>query len=185
MKDEQYETRHIPANFESGITIIGMSFSIRFLIEGAILGMAGGFATYLYLASVKIGDKATLIGVSLAIGALLLVFGLKGINDEPISLFIINLLKFSKGKQTAYYNPRVKTEAKAPISDENEPSSLDRISTAIENIKEKIKENSAKRAESRTESETLDEIIIFEDDLPLKEQNRPKNERKWHAKKGK
>lgn len=183
MRDEQYVTRHIPANFESGITVIGMSFNIRFMIEGGLLGILGGLGSYLYLTSVEAADSGTIIGISIAIGAILLVFGLKGINDEPISLFLMHLLKFSREKQTAYYNPRVKTEAKPSIIGEQETLPREKLDGFILTLKEKLKDQSAKRAENITESETKDEIIVFSDDLAYIEANKPKKERGRRAKK--
>ena len=174
MHDEQYVTRHIPENFESGINAFGMSFRARFIVEGGLLGLLFGGISYFYLVSVNAFDIGTRIGISIALDALFMILGLKGINDEPISEFLMHLVAFSKGKNTAYYNPRIKTEAKPLAVDDMSELPKEKLLSLAVKVKDELKEKAQLRAQNRTENEKPDEIIVFEDDLKLKERKHAK-----------
>lgn len=142
--DENYRERFIPPNFENGINILGLSFQAIYLIEGGLLGIAAflGFF-FLFKNAFQMSDFGQIVGFSLVFAAILAFLGIRGINDEPLSTFLVNLIQFAKNKRTAYYNPRVKKEA-VSYTEERESSDTaqeaiprERILALIEDIKEK------------------------------------------------
>ena len=112
MKDDATRIRRpIPENYATGINVLGFNFKTRNAIEGIMLALifaAVGALVFFQFDFIDIGTK---IGFIISFGAIGLVLGLIGINDEPISVFVGNKLAFRRRKRTAFYNPRIKSEA--------------------------------------------------------------------------
>lgn len=169
--DEEYNVKHIPPNFENGINILGLSFKAIFLIEGIIIGILS-FAGIFVLITKFFGvtDIGQAAGISLAFAAVLAFFGIRGLNDEPISTFLYNLLLFAKKRRTAYYNPRVKKEA---VSFQEERENMDPASEAIPRERILALVNDLK--EKHTDKVYIDdsffnpEFMEFEDDKILED----------------
>lgn len=141
--DEEYKVKHIPPNFENGVNILGLNFRAIYLIEGLILGILAGIGSFFFLKNlIGMSDIGQTAGLSLAAGGILAFVGIRGLNDEPISTFLLNLVRFVKNKRTTYYNPRVKKEAVSFTEErENNPAAeaipRERILALIEEMKEK------------------------------------------------
>ena len=117
--EEDYKVRKIPENFENGIHIAGFSFKPIFLIEGIILAVIAMGIAILVMKSIGMNDIGQMIGFALVFGGVALFLGLKGINDEPLTTYIKHLSEFNKGRRVAYYNPRIKVEAKSIFMEKN------------------------------------------------------------------
>ena len=142
--DENYKTIYIPQNFENGINVFGMNFRTRFIVEGIVVGALTTISAFLlFKNSFGIGNFGQLIGYSIAIGGVFTFLGIKGINDEPLSSFLANMLSFAKKKRTTYYNPRVKKEAvsytdeRSSKGGQEEAIPRERILAIIDGLKEK------------------------------------------------
>lgn len=185
--DEEYKVRFIPPNFENGINILGLNFSAVFLIEGGILGIAAFLGAFLLLRNgFGITDIGRGIGYSLALGGIVAFVGVRGLNDEPISTFTINLIKFAKNKRTTYYNPRVKEEAVSYADEQaqKDPSAevipRERILALIDEIKDKHP------GAYVDESVFNPDIMQFAEDKALEEKQRQEEkEKKGGRKRGK
>ena len=168
--DEEYRTRQIPPNFENGINVLGVSFKPIFLIEGGVLGILG-LVIFFFLFKEGLGmeDTGQIIGYSLIFAAAGAFIGIKGINDEPLTTFIVNLKFFSSHRRTAFYNPRIKREARPyKVAVMENKGSLakedmiprDRIIALASDIKEKYQGANAFVDESSYDSDAM----VFEDD---------------------
>lgn len=152
----------IPANYDRGVNIGNFTFKLMFLIEGIVLCVIFGVTPFLIMKYlVGMDDTARIIGFSLCFALLALFFGVKGINDEPITVFIRNMMNFQKNKRRAYYNPRVKAEAKSIV----QTHSLENKDAPV---KEKIvmlwqKNREAKKARAAEKEKQFEEDNRFEE----------------------
>ena len=112
--NETLKVRHIPPNYGGGINILGMHFEIVFLVEGILLGLFLFFLLFVPMVRWNLCEIPRAIGISGAFCGVGFVLGVKGINDEPVTTFLAGVLHFLKRRRRAYYNPRVKMEAKPP-----------------------------------------------------------------------
>lgn len=190
---EEYKVRHIPENYGGGINILGMHFDIIFLIEGIIMAVLI-FIPALYILAVSgIGDLPGIMGLSLSLSGIGLFLGIRGINDEPVTTFISNAMAFSRKRRTAYYNPRVKREAKPfkEMEEERESGILSRENA--ERIYEKVKDEKRKYEDRKIrqleEKNAFDRYnMFFEDDegiIKKPSEYIPESERKKTEKKKK
>ena len=107
----------IPINFENGFNIAGNNFSARNIVEACILAPLTAIILLMIIGplDVSLNFKITLIFT-----AIILVGGgaLMGLNNDPLSTFLINTIRSNLKKRVAYYNPRIKFEAKSALEDE-------------------------------------------------------------------
>ena len=107
----------IPINFENGVNAFGYNFSSRNIIEASILAplVAIILGSVILPLDLDLNFKITTIFT-----AVILVGGmaLMGINNDPLSTFLINTIRSNLRKRITYYNPRIKFEAKSAIEDE-------------------------------------------------------------------
>ena len=170
--NEDYKIRQIPDNFGSGINIAGMHFGVVFLAEGIILAVLALAGVFIILKLSGMTDIGQMLGISLVFAGIFLVIGIKGINDEPITTFVRNLAAFNKGRRTAYYNPRIKLEAK-PVKAENIKENKDaipreKIMAAFNKYKEALDKKQAEKAKAFEEANAFDESnMFFEDDIGI------------------
>lgn len=183
--DEEYNVKHIPPNFENGINFLGLSFKPIYLIEGAVCGILAflGFF-FLFRKFFGMSDIGQTAGISLVFAGILTFLGIRGVNDEPISTCLYNLITFVKNKRTAFYNPRVKKEA---VSFEEERVNTDpaaeaipreRILALINNLKEKHSDKVYV-----DESFFNPDLMQFEDDKLLEEKEKQEEKEKRGRKK--
>lgn len=176
MKDddyEQYQIRRIPENFGNGVDIAGLHFQTRFLIEGVLLAVITLVVSFTTLKFIGLTDIKQLIGICLVFVFLALLLGIKGINDEPLTKFIANAITYRKKRRTAYYNPRIKFEAKSIVNEDKD--ALDKNAIPREKIlaifnkyKEAYDKKQQERAKAFEERNAFDENnMFFEDDIGI------------------
>jgi len=169
--NEDYRVRQIPDNFGNGINIGGMHFPVIFLVEGVILAIIFLLLTFGILKLLGMTDIGQIFGICLVFSGIALVVGIKGINDEPITVFLKNLSDFRKGRRTAFYNPRIKLEAKSVLNaGENDAEIIpkEKIMAALSKYKEKAErkeQEKAKAYENSLNSKQGD--MFFEDDIGI------------------
>ena len=170
MMDEDYKVRQIPDNFGSGINVAGMHFGVIFLIEGIVFAVLLFFISFAVLSLMGMNDIGQMLGICLVFAAIALFIGVKGINDEPITTFAKNLSYFNKNRRTAYYNPRIKLEAKSVRMQEKSDAEIPRekIMAALNKYKEAIDKKQQEKAKAFEEANAFDKSnMFFEDDIGI------------------
>lgn len=114
MKDqENIVFRPIPENYSTGINILGFNFKFRNLLEGIIYGLILGGTVALIVFSYtfnSMNQLGTVVGLIIAFGGAGFILGVTGINDEPVSEFVLNAIRYKTRKRMAFYNPHVKPD---------------------------------------------------------------------------
>ena len=106
------KTYFIPYNVSDGqVSVAGQMVKRRNLIEGLCSGAAVFFLLYSLL-PFKFNIK---LAISFIISVFVAVFGLVGVNGDPVSIFIANWFSFVKHRRITYYNPRIKNEAEPAL----------------------------------------------------------------------
>lgn len=145
-KDEQYEVKFIPDNFETGLNLLGMNFDVRKFIEGTIFGVIGLIIFYI-IGGFFFKNWGTRVGVTLAFGLGLMIIGIRGINDEPVTVFISNMIKQKKNRIFSYRDPDAKVLVKPyaqTLAEKNDKLPQEQILSVFDKFKKKM---SAKRSE--------------------------------------
>lgn len=166
-----YRLRKIPDNFENGINLLGFNFKPIFFIEGIVLGIICFALTIAVLFVFGIRHiSSSIIGICLVPCILAAFLGIKGINDEPLTMFIRNLRYFNCHKRTTYYNPRIKTEIKSIGDDLSNAGAYilprDRIIALFTKYKKALDEKNIKKLEEQKGTNLfIKERMYFEDDI--------------------
>lgn len=166
MRDEErLVENYIPDNYDSGISLLGFNFKVRFLIEGVILAAVLGLIGYVAMSymNIEYGNKLGITIVFLLFG---LIFGIRGINDETITQYLSCFFNFRKRRRTAYYNPRVKTEAVPFYKQNNKELPIDKILAFYNKYKTIIDKNSQQKSLNAQSQKKFDEnLMYFQDDI--------------------
>lgn len=168
-KYEELKVVYIPKNFESGVNILGNTYSNARVIEAGIMAIIPIIIVFIIMpfAGVEMATTTKLTIVVTISGGLGLL-GISGINGDSCLGFIKTLLTYVKNKRIAYYNPRIKKEAVSFINQTNEIDVLPRDKVIAlykkykETFDEKERENIVKQQEKVKE---LGLGIYFEDDI--------------------
>ena len=112
MSENYAKEFYIPPNFKTGINIMGKTFSVASLTEGAVLALLPIVIVFYILpkAGVEVSWKTGSTIVTFA-SVILGYLGIKGINGYSLTQFIKSIMRYRKNKRVCYYNPRIKTEA--------------------------------------------------------------------------
>ena len=169
-EEEDYKVRHIPENFGNGVDFLGLHFEIRFLAEGIIFGLLLFLLSFSLLSSIFVAKKGTSLGLSLVFSGLSFFFGVRGINDEPITVFLSHVRTFRRNRRTAYYNPRIKLEARSITKEKKtkkqEELPREKILGAFEKYKRIFDRKQQERAKAFEEQNAFDASnMFFEDDI--------------------
>ena len=151
------KTYFIPYNVSDGqVSVAGQMVKRRNLIEGLCSGAAVFFLLYSLL-PFKFNIK---LAISFIISVFVAVFGLVGVNGDPVSIFIANWFRFMKNRRITYYNPRVKNEAEPALlnTPKRDKSPLERI---------KLSKPKEKKEKNETDFIPIAPVSpqLFEDDL--------------------
>lgn len=118
--NEQYGKEYfIPANFRTGISFMGKSFSFESVVEATVLALVPIAVVFFILpnAGIRISWSTSSTVVTL-LSASLGYLGINGINGYTVSRFIKSMFHYRKNRRVCYFNPRIKTEA-SPYSTAN------------------------------------------------------------------
>ena len=169
MKQDEVRRQHyIPENYSTGINLVGMNFRFRNVLEGGVLAIAFGALGYLAFFQMGFIDVGTRIGLIISVAAIGLVLGIVGLNDEPISEYMANRLRWRKNRRSAFYNPHIKGEAIPYIYEyESEMQSLPRekIIAFYRKYKTELEKKEREKMLEFQKTNTFDETsMFFEDD---------------------
>lgn len=157
-KEVALEEKYIPDNYGTGVNLLGLHFSVRNFIEGIVLGVILfllNILLFFVIFNINFINNGTKIGFAIMFGGVGLALGIKGFNDEPITVFIKNALDYKKKKRVAYYNPKFKKKYKPYLMEANENVQLlpkEKIMAIYEKYKQKV--------EKRNESKLLEQQKI-------------------------
>lgn len=171
--NEEYKIRIIPDNFGNGVNILGMHFKALFLIEGIVLAVIMLIVSLIVLRALGMNDIGEMLGICLVFSGIALFVGIKGINDEPITTFLKNFSDFNKKKRTAYYNPRVKLEAKSVKMEKQDKENKDaipreKILAFFNKYKETLDKKQQEKVKAFEEKNSFDaNNMFFEDDIGI------------------
>ena len=167
-QDEARQQHFIPENYSTGINLIGMNFHFRNVIEGGVLAIVFGALGYLVFSQMNFIDVGTRIGLIISVAAIGLVLGVIGLNDEPLSDYMANRLRWRKNRRSAFYNPHIKGESIPYIYEyESEMQALPRekIMAFYRKYKEELEKKERERMLEFQKTNTFDETsMFFEDD---------------------
>lgn len=167
----------IPQNFGGKFTFAGMSFAWAGVIEGAILGgiaavgMYFGITYYAQYIEIEIPMQMMLsmIIIALVVGVF---FGMKGINGDPVHIYIKHVISSKFTAKKTQYNPRVKYEytyekmAKqhsVSVQDAGQSSNATSLFKRYEpKLKKKAEEKEVKKDERKVEFLFADDIGVVD-----------------------
>lgn len=154
-KDEVFKSYLIPYNFIDESKMFGGMVKTRNFVEGCICGAIASIPVFIVP---YIGLKARII-MFIVLVMPALVFGIIGINGDPISKFILYYIKFRKAKRIVSFNNRVKLHERGDVDALGEQElPRDKLLKLLNNLgarREKAEENEINDAED----------FIFDDDL--------------------
>ena len=167
-QDETRKIHYIPENYATGINVAGMNFKVRNFIEGLIVSLLSALICVLILYKIPFIDFGTKIGFIISFALMGLLLGIIGINDEALSVFVSNKLRFDRRKRTAFYNPRIKEETIPYIYEyRNSRESLpkEKIVAFYKAYKASIEKREQEKMREFQKTNTFDETsMFFEDD---------------------
>ena len=170
--NEEYQVKRIPDNFGNGINIAGFHFEVIFLIEGVVLAITTTLLSLVIMTSIGMTDIGQMLGFALVFACVSLVIGIRGVNDEPLTTFLSNVSKFNKNRRTAYYNPRIKKEAK-PVTQKQLEENKDaipreKIIAFFNKYKSVLDKKQQEKAKLLEDANSFDaQNMYFEDDIGI------------------
>lgn len=108
---------YIPENFGSDSKVLGGRIRVRYLLDSVLLGAALFIAAGLPLTVCFLREQtlSTRLTVSLCVMAPGIAAGILGVNGDPVSAFLINLIHWKKSSDTCLYNFRPAPMGTDPI----------------------------------------------------------------------
>ena len=190
MAKQQLEPLPIPDNFNGTFNFFGFNFVTINFIEGALAGLLLGLGGYELIYNVLyIESRGTLIlcvGLLIAIG---LIFGLRGINGDPLHVFVIHFFRHFMRRRRAQYNPRVKYEVTYALKRKEEEKQTASVGVEYKSVFQQSLEKMGVNAPKQSTHQFRDDPnasseFIFEDDIGVVEKS-PEELKKQLAKKAK
>lgn len=168
--NERVAIVNIPNNFESGINILGTACQTSDVVQGVVLASIPLAIIFILLPAldVQIGTS-TKFGIALATAGPLFYLGISGINGDSLVKFISNVIRFQNTRRTAYFNPRIKKEARSILNEtveEHEMLPRDKLLVFYKKYKNVV--DSKEREKIIEEQKAVDEQgnnIYFSDDV--------------------
>ena len=144
----QYQI-YIPVNFETGITILGKSYPVGNTIQGAVF-LVFPYVFFFLILKKYLGINLswnTAFALSTVIGVPCGMGGLSGIYGATFLQWVSMWFNFMRHRRSAYYNPRVKTEARCTLNLEHKTEFL-----SPEYFQEQIKKIMEKRKQQHVDA---------------------------------
>lgn len=112
-KNDDYveQIYRIPDNFVDSGRIINGMFRTRFFIEGCIYALIGFFIVHFF----RFEDTTVSITVHLIVMMPLFLLGVFGLNDQPLSMFVLGALHWRKKKAVYFYNGKPRNQKVRPV----------------------------------------------------------------------
>lgn len=101
---EPKERYIIPNNFIESGKVFGGQFKVRNVVEGIIMAIIVGLVALIIPAK----STASRLSIELTLSLPFLLLGVVGINDDPLSTFLLNVRRWRKTKTIMLYDNKVK-----------------------------------------------------------------------------
>mgnify|MGYP000885822168 CR=1 FL=1 len=153
--DEIIKTYPIPYNFIDESKMFGGMVKTRNFVEGCICAFIASLPVFA-IPFISFNARVILF-IIFVVPAL--VFGIIGINGDPISKFIVYYIKFRKSRRIVSFNNKVKLHERIDVDALSETElPRDKIIKLLNNL-------GARREKAKEEEITDAEDFIFDDDL--------------------
>lgn len=168
---EKVPVYFLPNNFKTGVSIMGTTVSTTNLTQAILTIVPAEMLIFWILPSISpVLDFAFNIKISISI-PVDLVLGylcIVGINERPLFSYVSAWFNFNKTKVHAFYNPRIKNEARPVYLDSDDSSMLprDKLRKVYEKFKTKYDEKQHENAEKQQALLMEDRnTVYFADDI--------------------
>ena len=164
-KEDDYQVLPVPMNAEFDFNIGSYTFQIRNLIEGIFIGGTIGILLYLLCSKLHVpyGTAFTIILFGALGGGYL---GIRGINGDTVSGFLLNIIRFQKNRRITHYNPRIKKEKRFFTEDTDDDDYViprERLEALYRKVVTRADTENAKNNLQKEELDTS--YMFFEDDI--------------------
>lgn len=162
-------------------TIFGVEASWINLVQGAVFGFIPILIAILLNKIFVFYNPKTFLAIFGTLTVGMAYLGFAGIDGITLGDYIMNILNFKKNRRRTFYNPRVKTELRSSlINDDGSNSEMlprKRIMKLVEEINKKVREGDQKVAHENAELyNEEDEEHSFEDDVELDNKTKSAND---------
>lgn len=146
-----------PANFVDTGYVFGGLLRTRNFIEGIVAALVGVLIVF----SLPISSFTTRIAVLISVCGPLLLVGITGINDDPLSVYLMSMYKWRSNRRLMIYNKKSK------VREDDIVDVMLEQRTVADNLSDRIAQMRATRVNEMPESlvEGLD--FVFEDDSEI------------------
>lgn len=165
-KEDRVPVYFIPKNFKTGISLFGTTFETKNIIEMNIVCIPITIFIFFGLEYRFSTKLSIVIVIDLIVGYLCLV----GINERPLFSYINSWYTFHKTRVHAYYNYRIKIEARPSFIESDEGTLLpkEKLQKLYERFKEKYDEKEqAKVVQLQILIQKERESFYFLDDIGI------------------
>ena len=167
-EEERYAVKIIPENYATGLNLFGFNFKVRNFAEGVLIALVLGILMLLFWLKTKLFDVGTAIGLIVSFAGIGFVLGVIGINDEPISEFVCNMLRAKSHKRLTRYNSYPKDWTVPYFLEEEElnrnlPS--EKVRVFLQKYREKIDKEELQRMVEYQNMDIDDDSDLFFTDM--------------------
>ena len=166
-KDYKRRVYYLPPNYKKGISILGQVYPVPNVLQSSFFFLSFSLLFY----SLHLGWEWQFNAIVYLL--LLVIFGglgLHGVDGDDLFTFLKRWLRFHRTRRTAYYNPRVKTEAIMPQYEDSISGDLlpkERINRLYEGYRHDL-DRKQRRKEKEREKEAIEQGgYIFKEDLKI------------------
>ena len=166
-REENIQQMPVPINTEFDFNFGNYSFDIRRMSEAIIIGGILGFIGFVIVTKFNpsVGTGFTIVVMLAAAGGFL---GLKGINGDNVSTYLLNIVRFMRNRRICHYNPRVRSEARYFTEDTSEEDYVIPRERLEAMYRKYVAKSDASSARNNLQEEIFDnETMFFEDDIEL------------------
>lgn len=169
MRDEDIPVFFIPANYQNGVSVFGNSVDLPNLVQAVLFGSIPWVLVYLGLPSLGVPVSGSgAVSPCIFFSAALTFAGLHGINGATLLEYLKAVAEYSRKRRTAYYNPRIKTEAVPSLLQADGGRNLLPREKLMEFYKKAMETYNARQAEAAVRAQATGEAdstsMYFNDD---------------------
>lgn len=146
-----------PANFVDTGYVFGGLLRTRNFIEGIVAALVGALIVF----SLPISAFTTRIAVLISVCGPLLLIGIAGVNDDPLSVYLVSIYKWRSNRRLMIYNKKSK------VREDDIVDVMLEQRTVADNLSDRIAQMRATRANEMPESLVEGQDFVFEDDSEI------------------
>ena len=172
-KQEKISVYFLPTNFKTGVSIMGTTVSTTNLTQAILTIIPAEILIFWLLPSISTVFNFTFnikVSISIPIDLILGYLCIVGINERPLFSYVSAWINFNKTKVHAFYNPRIKNEARPVYIDSDDSNMLprDKLRKVYEKFKTKYDEKQHENAEKQQTLLMEDRnTVYFADDVGI------------------